>query len=192
MFEGRFREGSGSGPRGALTQSDVVSAFRGFWERQAYWTGSYIVNLIAGTANTVYVKQRLVENVMELSDLLRRYYEYEKAREIERLFLDRYIVAHELLDNILAGNEEAISRQAEQWRSYSDLIALRLSEMNPHWNITELREILDEQFTVIWDEMNYHMSENAEQIPYDRLDNFARKAADYMARGFINQFSITL
>ena len=171
-----------------LTQSDVICSFRGYVVRHVLWMRVYIADIISETQNADYTGEQAAENARDFTEMIRKYYGYEHAREVESLLLDGIAATRDTLRNIKAGDVV----MKDEHRGFNVKLTNKFAAMNPNWKRDELYRYLDVYYKTLEDEMRHHMENHGGDgdTRYREAGHEALEMADFMAEGFIRQFGI--
>lgn len=173
-------------------QIDLINTFRKLWEEHVMWTRLFIISTIADSQDLDLVTKRLLQNPVDFSNVLRRFYGYDNAKHFEQLLTDHLSIAAKLLNDAKAGNTNAVDEDRKNWFANANEIADFLSGINPYWKKEEWQNMLYDHLRMTEKEATNHLtSQFASDITdFDDIQKQALKMADYMAQGIMNQFQI--
>lgn len=142
-----------------------------------------------GLGDLEYVTQRLLRNPDDFAVVLRQFYGDEIAMEFEELFTHHLLIAADLLNAVMAGNQSDSAEIRSIWYENAEDLATFLSEVNPFWNKDTWQNMLFDHLEMIEEEVSLLLNEHyADSITqYDAIQNQAIEMAYEMAFGIFQQ-----
>ena len=167
------------------------NTFRKLWEQHIMWTRSFIISTVDDLGDIDFVTQRLLRNPSDFAAVLKKYYGNDKANEFQRLFEEHLLIAADLVNQAKAGNVDGVEEARKKWYINADEIAVFLSRINPYWNRSEWKRMLDEHLKITEEEAVTRLQKQYQKNVeiYDEIENQALEMADSMTRGILQQFN---
>lgn len=164
---------------------NMIKDFRSQRTEWTYLTRFYIVARIAGLADEGYVTQRFYELIRRMKEKFELVLGTEIANEILNLFSIYTIRMQELLNAILSGDQAAIEVQMNEFRQYEDTVAAYLGSINPYWDETVWKELLNTSAELTIEESYdfYRKDYAAAMQTFEELLYSSLAIGDYFALG---------
>ena len=128
---------------------DLSSLFRMLWVQHVYWTRMAAVALIHDLPETDFVLRRLLRNSVDFANALRPYYGEEAAVEFTDLMNGHLTIAAELINALLADDDQAIMDADQRWHDNADQIAEFFASINPNWSVEDWSAMMDEHLELL-------------------------------------------
>ena len=169
---------------------DLTSLFRILWIQHVYWTRMAAVALIHDLPETDFVLRRLLRNSVDFANALRPYYGEEAAVEFTDLMNGHLTIAAELINALLADDDQAIMDADQRWHDNADQIAEFLASINPNWSVEDWSAMMDEHLELLSQNITNMIAGNYEESinDFDTIESQAIEMADMMAEGIEAQF----
>lgn len=169
---------------------DLMNYFRMLWEQHIAWTRMTVMGLVHQLPEAELILQRLLRNAADFSSALAAFYGEEAAEEFQRLFTEHITIAGELVQALMAGNNNAVTEADRRWRENADQIAAFLAGINPYWREDDWSAMLYEHLDLLSKNIENMIAQNyVESINgYDEIEMQALEMADMMAEGLAMQF----
>ncbi len=173
-------------------QAELISNVRRLWINHIIWIRSYIISAAVDYGNKEFITQRIQENFKNFSDMLIKFYGFEKSRKIESLFAINLFIFIKYMEVLKTGTEEEIKVTRDEWYKSGYNIADYLSSINPYASNEEWIYLIQDHLRVIEVEAIYRIAEHygAETEQFGKAENLTLQLADYMANSIIRQFNI--
>ena len=169
---------------------DLKNILRILWSQNIMWTRSLIISKIEKLNDIEVVKNRLLENPRDFSNVLRIYYGDKNANEFEDLFREHLNLTEKLINSYIEGNSAAITDTERKWYQNATQLATFLSNINPYWDIKTLQNLFYNHLDMTKDEILKRLNNQyaADVYQYDFIEYHALMIADIMASGILEQF----
>jgi hypothetical protein len=169
---------------------ELMNYFRMLWEQHIAWTRMAVMGIVHQLPEAEQILQRLLRNATDFSNALAPFYGEESAREFARLFSEHITIASELVQAIMAGDNNAVTEADRRWRENADQIADFLAGINPYWSDDDWSAMLYEHLDLLSSNIEDLIAQNYEESinGYDEIEMQALEMADMMAEGVTMQF----
>jgi len=173
-----------------IDPEELVNYFRLLWEQHVEWTRMAVMGIVHNLPESDLITQRLLRNPMDFARALTTFYGEEAAQAFAQLFTAHLTIATELVQAVIAGNNEAAADADQRWHENADQIAELLGSLNPYWSVDDWSAMLYEHLELLSSNVadmvagNYQESING----YDEMEMQALEMADMMAEGIAMQF----
>ena len=169
---------------------ELTNYFRMLWEQHIAWTRMAVMGIIHQLPESELILQRLLRNATDFSNALAPFYGEEAAREFARLFTNHITIASELVQALMAGDNNAVTETDRRWRENADQIADFLADINPYWRDDDWSAMLYEHLDLLSANIESMLAQNYEESisGYDEIEMQALEMADMMAEGLAMQF----
>ncbi len=168
----------------------VSDLFRMLWVQHVYWTRMAVMSLIHDLPETDFVLRRLLRNSVDFANALRPYYGEEAAVEFTDLMNGHITIAAELVNALLADNDQAIMDADQRWHDNAEQIAEFFASINPNWSVEDWSAMMDEHLELLSQNITNMIAGNYEESinDFDTIESQAIEMADMMAEGIEAQF----
>lgn len=169
---------------------DLMNYFRMLWEQHVAWTRMAVIGLVHQLPEAQLILQRLLRNATDFANALAPFYGEEAAREFARLLSEHLTIASELVQALMAGDNNAVTDADRRWRENADQIAKFLASVNPYWTEEDWSAMLYEHLDLLSANIENMIAQNYEESisGYDEIEMQALEMADMMAEGLAMQF----
>jgi hypothetical protein len=169
---------------------ELMNYFRMLWEQHIAWTRMAVMGIVHQLPEAEQILQRLLRNATDFSNALAPFYGEESAREFARLFSEHITIAGELVQAVMAGDNNAVTEADRRWRENADQIAKFLADINPYWREDDWSAMLYEHLDLLSANIENLIAQNYEESisGYDEIEMQALEMADMMAEGIAMQF----
>lgn len=153
------------------------------WDERLIWVRQLIISIMMGLRDLNFVAQRVQRNDAELGQILGSIYGLEAGQKFEHLLGEYIRILSEIVQTIKFGNNTDLLVQ--QWNSVAEEIAEFLSQLNPYWEKTVVKALINDEMKLEFEFASNLKNERFEQgiANFDpALDN-ARQAARLMLYG---------
>lgn len=166
-------------------QAALIFNSRIFWRRFTTWVRVYIISryLGVGTAEEsfgrLYLESNAIGNMIELN------FGLESSRRYSQLINQFTIILRDLISAQLEGNAEAVQENVNRLYQNADERASYLASINPYFNQTEWKHLLEQYLYYTIEEANSFVSGNySRDIEFfDRLTDLSNRMGDVFAQG---------
>lgn len=169
---------------------EIINKFRLLWVQHSEWTRMAITAIVFKQPNEQQTVNRLLRNPKDFGRVFSKFYGERVGNRFDMLLTEHLVLAAELVNAILAGNNEAAEDLNRRWYINAEEIAIFLGSINPCWSESEWREMLFTHLGFVAEEaltlINGEYQRNVDV--YDELELQALEMADEMSRGIIEQF----
>ncbi len=173
-------------PKSAQLKTDMQKA----WIDHTIWTRSYIVSALADLEDQQDVLDRLLQNQQDIGNLIKPYYGEAVGDKLADLLREHIVIAGKIVAAAKADNEKQVKTLATEWHRNADDIAKFLSEANPNWQFTEMRDMLYTHLKLITEVVQDRINRNwkADIAATDKNEVHMIHFADMLAEGIVKQF----
>jgi len=173
-------------------QIALKNSLRQLWEQHSFWTRSFIISTAAGLGDLDLVTKRLLRNPSDFANLLKKYYNNDKAETFQKLLEQHLLIAGDMVNAAKAGFTEDVAAYRKRWYENADMIAAFLAGINPNWNEKKWQNLLYDHLKMVEAEAIQRLNRqyDADIKTFDQIENQSLQMEDYMASGIINQFFI--
>jgi hypothetical protein len=165
------------------------------WNQNIMWTRFYLISAISKLGDIEIVKNRLLENPKDISDIFRIYYGDALADELENLLRKQLMLTIDLIDSYASDNKNAQTiteriKAEYEWHNNADQLSEFLSGINPNWNKQQLQNLFHNQLDMTKDEIKKRVSKQyaADVYQYKFIEYHILMIADILTDGIIKQF----
>lgn len=171
----------------------LSNTIRRLWIEHVLWTRFFIISDVFNLPDFQFVTQRLLQNPVDFANVFRKYYGEQTAEQFQQLLTDHLLIAADLVNALIAGDQSQIQEQRNRWYANAEDIAYFLAGINScYWDVFVWRNLLFEHLALTEEEAILVINGQYEQsiVIYDRIQAEALEMADYMTCGIIKQFNI--
>ena len=169
---------------------DFQTDMRKLWEDHITWTRNVILNVIDNLPGTNQAVARLLQNQADIGNAFASYYGQSIGDSITSLFTIHITTAADLLVALKTGDSATIASAIAVWYANGDDIVAYLVAINPHYDETELDEMMDMHLDLTADEAVARLNQDydADVMAYDAVHDEALAMSDFLANGIMEQF----
>lgn len=171
-------------------QLNLIKEIRKFWEQQVMWMRFYIQSAVRDDPDMPAVLNRLFINSRDFYYLLIVFFGRSAAERFAS-----FITAHmsrivSLIDALKSNDQETVNRLTVELNENASDWAAFLGQMNPYWEETQWRQLLQSFVGQTINEVVAIMSGDYEEgiRIFDNIENVAYEIADYLTKGIIFSF----
>jgi hypothetical protein len=164
---------------------------RKLWEDHVTWTRLYIVSAAAKLPEKKATADRLLKNQVDIGDAIKPFYGDASGSKLTALLKDHIVIATEIIDAAMAGDNAKKDAAAKRWTMNADSIATFLSQANPtNWPASDLQTMMHNHLNLTTDEVVAHLSGKWDEsvVAYDKVHEQILHMADALSSGIIKQF----
>lgn len=160
------------------------------WEQHVYWTRLVISGIVLKTPDLEASKARLLRNPGDFAAALSPFYGRAASARFASLLTDHLTIAAELVTAASEGKAQEAAEAEKRWYANADQIASFLSTINPHWTMSEWRDMLYSHLSMTKEEAVDFINANyaASVAVFDQIEKEALEMADQMTEGIVQQF----
>lgn len=176
----------------SVNQLQLNNTLRKLWSDHIFWTRLFINSTVFGTGDLEFVTNRLLQNPVDFAKALSPYYGEQNANEFQKLLTDHLTIAAQLVNAAKDGDTNAVGILEKEWYKNASDIAEFLGRINPFWDTSLWKQMLDEHLKLTENEAVQVLNGEYKQsiTTFDMIYNQALKMADEMTRGISKQFKI--
>lgn len=172
-------------------QSRLIGELRELYRAFFYWLTSYIADNVCDFGNEPYLAQRVLNNILDITNVLRRYYGND-AGIYRQLLENQFYLTGLFINNLNIGDIVWIDVSRKELYQNADDIAQFLAGLNPYWS-------KDRWLDYIYGYINFVEVEETERLrglcdvdiaTQEEIREQSNAIADYMAQGLIRQFNL--
>lgn len=177
----------------SFEQTKIIFTSRIFWRQLAIRTREYLNSRYLGIGNAEDVFNQLLNAPTEFSGMLRLLFGEEVSEKYTRLLTQYIMLMRELITAQLDGNREAINQNVNRLYQNGEIRAASLAPLNPLWNETEWKNMIDTYNNLTIEEANSIASgDYGRNIKiYDNLTVQTNIMGDYFAHGLYHYLTDT-
>lgn len=113
------------------------------WTDHVVWTRQYIVAAVDGKPDAETAAGRLLKNQEDIGNAAAGFYGPEAGAGLTDLLKQHILIAVELVDAAVKGDQERFDREDKRWGDNADEIAHFLSQANSYWPEKDVKDLLD-------------------------------------------------
>lgn len=168
----------------------IGNQMRLLWEQHVYWTRLVISGIVFKTPDLEASKARLLRNPGDFAAALSPFYGRAASARFASLLTDHLTIAAELVTAASEGKAQEAAEAEKRWYANADQIAAFLSTINPHWTMSEWRDMLYSHLGMTKEEAVDFINANyaASVAVFDQIEKEALEMADRMTEGIVEQF----
>lgn len=169
---------------------NLKSDERKLWIDHVLWTRSFIVSDISSLADKNDVLQRLLKNQDDIGNSIKPYYGEEAGDKLSKLLRDHISIAGQVVDAAKNNNKDALDKYNKLWYKNADDIAEFLSNANPNWSNSELKDMLHKHLEFVTSQVVARLNNNwsADIEAFDKGEDHMIMFADIISDGIAKQF----
>lgn len=173
-----------------LSSLELNNLIRKLWEDHVFWTRLVIMSIANNSPDTQIVSNRLLRNATDFGNAFLPFYGSVIAQQFTQLMHDHLTIAADLVMAAKRKDNDAVNSIEKKWYQNADAIAIFLSQINPYWNIEEIRKMLYNHLALTKNEAVAILNNDYQQsiALFDEIENQALMMADIFTEGLINQF----
>ena len=163
---------------------------RKLWSEHVFWTRNLIISDIEDLPDKEAVLQRLLKNQDDIGNSIKPYYGEKAGNQLAKLLREHILIAVKVVDAAKKGDTKALEANNQKWYQNANDIATFLSNANPNWSKTELKQMLDTHLQFVTKEVVARLKKDwkANIAAIDEGEKHMLKFADILANGIIEQF----
>ncbi|MGP7817108.1 glycosyltransferase [Niallia sp. 01092] len=163
---------------------------RRLWIDHTIWTRNYIISALAGLEDQEKVLVRLLKNQEDIGNAIKPFYGDKAGDRLTELLKEHIVLAGKLVDAVKQNNEADIKKYNKEWHRNADDIAKFLSDANPNWKLSVIKDLMYEHLKLVTDEVVARNQKDwdADIIAFDKGEDHIIMLADELANGIIKQF----
>lgn len=129
-----------------ITETEAVSSLRRamfrLWVDHVIWTREYVVSAIDGAPDAQAAAGRLLRNQEDIGNAVAGFYGEEAGTALTDLLKQHILIAVELVDAAVKGDQERYAREDKRWDENGAAIARFLSGANPFWPEKDVADLI--------------------------------------------------
>ena len=168
---------------------DWQENMRNLWIERSVWIQNYITSLVTGRRDLGYVSTQAILNGTRIANVFSQFYGVEVGTQIDYYLTQQILLLAELASTIKSGRDVDPLRVA--WDTNAEGLIEVLLRVNPFWDATTWRELIQEQFTLQRESLIY-LSDNQYAQGMANLDltqDNARRTANLIIFGIEQQLA---
>lgn len=160
------------------------------WEQHVYWTRILLISIAERLKDQNDVTKRLLQNPKDIADVFATYYPASVVKSITNLLTQHLIIGGELITALRDQKTQEAEKLNQQWYANADQMAKAFSDINPHYAMGDLREMLYTHLKLTTQEVSMRLAGNyvADIESFNKVEKEALSMADYFTSGIIKQF----
>lgn len=167
-----------------LEQFNILNNLISLWQRYTMWTRSLFLSKEGNSPNLLAVQNRFYQLPMEFYNTLRVFYGERLAGQFLNSFQRYILIQANLMDAMIANDQEKVNDFGQQLYASADEIAAFLSQA-PYWSFEVWKSLLYQDVSNTIAEFRASLTDEHElEISiYERLLLNAAEIGGYMASG---------
>ena len=163
---------------------------RKLWIDHVSWTRNFIVSDLASLADKDVVLQRLLKNQDDIGASIKPYYGEDAGNKLSKLLREHIELAGQVVAAAKSNNKTDLDKYNKLWYKNADEISKFLSDANPNWSNSELKDMLYKHLEFVTNQAVARINKNwkADIAAYDEGEEHMIKFADVLSDGIIKQF----
>ena len=183
----------GTNPPGASPQVNefqLRNGMRQLWEEHVVWTRVFLIDAVAGLADTSAATARLLKNQVDIGDAIKPFYGDAAGAKLASLLHDHITIAAEVVTAAKAGDAAALADAKTRWYANADQIAAFLASANPNWPEADLKTMMKEHLDQTLAEAVARLTGDyaGEIAAYGHVRQHILDMADALTAGVVAQF----
>ncbi len=123
-------------------QMNIIFQARNLWREFVIWSRVYLISRVAGIGIAEDVFNRIYRIPMEFGDITRLIFGNQAAEVTVQQLSVTVALFRELVDTMIAGNNEAASVLVQDLYKNADERAAYLASINPFWDETQWKYLI--------------------------------------------------
>ncbi len=172
------------------TTVDLKINMHNLWDDNASWTRTVLLCFVDDLPGKEQATKRLFQNQAEIGNSIKPYYGVEAGRKLTLLLNNHIQISAEMAYASKSKNKSLLKQANKRWHDNADEISEFLSNRNPDWVFSDMKEIMDQQIKLITDQVQERMNKNYDEdiIAYDKAHTEILKMSLLISNGIIKQF----
>ena len=160
------------------------------WIDHVSWTRNFIVSDLASLPDKDVVLQRLLKNQDDIGASIKPYYGEDAGNKLSKLLREHIELAGQVVAAAKSNNKTDLDKYNKLWYKNADEISKFLSDANPNWSNSELKDMLYKHLEFVTNQAVARINKNwkADIAAYDEGEEHMIKFADVLSDGIIKQF----
>lgn len=171
-------------------QFNMMGDMRKAWIQHIYWTRLLLISIAERLADENVTAARLLRNPADTAAIFFNYYSEDTANTIEQLLAEHLQIGAELITALRDGQAAEAEELDRRWYQNADQMAEAFSNINPYYNLEEVRRMLYEHLDLTKLEVEARLAEDyqADINAFNQVEDAAITMADYFSSGLMRQF----
>lgn len=167
----------------------IITNMRSVWQSHNFWMRSLIISMIHDLGDVEFVKNRLLDKPLEITEEIRPYVGDENADILEGLLIENILILEELIRSLKENDLEGVVKNKFKWYSLADKVNNFMSDKYPKWNGSEGEELLYDSYNIIVIDIIKRLNGQYEEDInlFDLADKKAIQIADFISEFIIKQ-----
>jgi hypothetical protein len=160
------------------------------WTDHVVWTRQYIVAAVDGKPDAEAAAARLLKNQEDIGNAAAGFYGPEAGAGLTDLLKQHILIAVELVDAAVKGDQERFDREDKRWSDNAAEIAHFLSQANPNWPEKDVKDLLDLHLELTQREVVARLNKSwtDDVAAFDDILTEILTVADTLSQGIMQQF----
>lgn len=169
-------------------QVNMINRATEYSRDMAIWSRLYLLSAYTGLGNQEEVFARFYRVPYEFGNTLRLIFGEDIANGYTSLLANQITITRDLIDAQINGDVESVNRNAVMLYQNADARAAYLSQINPYWDQSALRNLMYNYIRLTLDESTAFLSNdfNTSIDIFDRLLWHATQTGNYDSEGLFN------
>ncbi len=172
------------------TQTELRNGMRKLWTEHVLWTRVYIIDDIAGLADTKAATHRLFQNQVDLGNAIKPFYGSAAGNHLTSLLKANVVGATAVLEAAKTGDERELASAKAIWHVNADEIAKFWSSANPHLTFAATKMMMNAHLDLTLREATARLDGRwtDDVKAYDEVVANIQMMADALTEGISAQF----
>jgi len=173
-------------------QMNIIFQARNLWREFVVWSRVYLISRIAGIGIAEDVFNRIYRIPIEFGNITRLIFGNQAAEVTIQQLSSTVVLFRQLVDEMIAGNNDAASFLVQELYKNADERAAYLASINPFWDETQWKYLIYTFYNYSFQEITSLLTSDPRNIDtFDRFLLYADSMGDYFAQGLFNYIAYT-
>lgn len=163
---------------------------RQLWVEHVIWTRNVVFCIVDELPGKEQAVNRLLQNQVDIGQVLVPYYGQEIGSRLASLLQTHVNIGAEVMQAAKTGRNLEESNTTHRWEENADAIATFLCNNNRHWNLAEMKDMMQLHLQLTFDEVKFRIAKDyiGDVVAFDRIQVEILKMSDMIAVGILRQF----
>lgn len=168
-------------------QMNLIFQARNLWREFVVWSRVYLISRIAGIGISEDVFNRIYRIPIEFGDITRLIFGNQAAEVTVQQLSSTVILFRNLVEAMIAGNNDAASAIVQQLYKNADERAAYMASINPYWDEIQWKNLIYTFYNYSFQEIVSMLTSDPKNIDlFDQFLLYADIMGDYFAQGLYN------
>lgn len=173
-----------------FTPDKVKSRMRFLWVETSMWVRELIDSSVDRTENTQVILNEIIQNINEITYIIRYFYGNQIANRIEALLKEFFQQFSDYVVSVVNHDTERVADYERITAANTENLVLNLSKINPEMDSKELTALFQQLAVLTKQAITYKMENNTKEYieTFDKIKEINIKIADIIADGINKKF----